>query len=181
MISRAPHRLKTSATARTTAGCVLIWGASRQGSTRLGFKRTDRPFAHDGDRSSSRRPASMIDSRLAWYDAALATKTCVRSDRSFHSLQSVPPRPTVAMPTEPGQEIASIHVFSFRVFGGRAPPAGGLGGGLEEGLTIRPSPWSLDASSTSASPMMASGLSMHRRQALSQRRVGLGSDRLVST
>ena len=40
-----------------TAGCVLIWGASTDGSTRLGFKRTDRPFAHDGDRPSSRKPA----------------------------------------------------------------------------------------------------------------------------
>ena len=40
--SRARQRRKTSAAARTTARWVLISGASRNGSTRFGFKRTDR-------------------------------------------------------------------------------------------------------------------------------------------
>ena len=51
----------------------------------------------------------MIDSRSAWYDAALAMKTWARSDRSFQSLSQLGPHADGGQPPHPGQELASIH------------------------------------------------------------------------
>ena len=56
-----------------------------------------------------RRPAPMIDSRSAWYDAALAMKTWARSDRSFQSRTRAAAHAEGRQPPHPGQEIASIH------------------------------------------------------------------------